>query len=87
LYGYSTKLDAEKYGYDGLARIIYAASEMRVIRFYPPDPPNSWSILRLQKNGTDAEAVQNAVQLSVQMNLQNFVQKLLQQISSNMIAV
>jgi hypothetical protein len=47
--------DAEKHGYSGLARIIYAAEGAEIIRFHSPNPPNSRSILDLQKNGTDAE--------------------------------
>ena len=52
MYAFSTKLDTEKNAYDGFTRIISAAEVTRFIRFYPP---NSRSILRLQKNGANAE--------------------------------
>jgi hypothetical protein len=55
LYGFSTKLNTEKYGYGGLTRIIPAAEIVQLIRSDPPHPPNSRSILSLQKNGRDAE--------------------------------
>jgi hypothetical protein len=35
--------------------MIPAAEVARRIRFDPPNPPNSRSILHLQKNSTDAE--------------------------------
>jgi hypothetical protein len=55
LYEYSTKLDAEKHGCSGLARIIPAAEGAQFIRSNLLHPPNSRSIFSLQKNGTDAE--------------------------------
>lgn len=45
----------QKYGYDGLIGIIPAAESIRFIRVDSPNPLNSWSILRLLKNGRDAE--------------------------------
>lgn len=45
----------EKHGCSGLSRIISVAEGVQLIRFDPPNLPNSRSILRVQKNGTDAE--------------------------------
>ena len=55
MYECGTKLDTEKHGYDGLARIIPATEGAQLIRSYPPNPPNSRSIFGLQKNGRNAE--------------------------------
>jgi hypothetical protein len=52
LYVFSTKLNTQKHGCSGLARIIPVAEVARLIRFYSP---NSRSIFDLQKNGTDAK--------------------------------
>ncbi len=46
LYGFSTELDADERGCGGLAQMI---------RVNLPNPLDSRSILRLQKNGSDAE--------------------------------
>ena len=46
LYVFSTGLDAEKHGCGGLSRILHLTEAVCMIRYNPPD---SWSILRLQK--------------------------------------
>jgi hypothetical protein len=72
------KARRREHGYDGLARLIPVAEVARLIRFYPPDPPDSRSILNLQKNGRDAKPVQKTFAETVQYPLQYLMQMLVQ---------
>ena len=55
MYAFSTKSGMEKHGCSGLSRIISVVEGAQLIRFDPPNLPNSRSILGLQKNGRDVE--------------------------------
>jgi hypothetical protein len=75
LYGYSAKPDAEKYGYEGLTRIIYAAEVAQINRFDSLNPPTVYFRLA-EKMAAMQKLVQYAVQSFVQMYMQTFVQYL-----------
>jgi len=72
LYEYSTKLDAEKHGYDGLTRIIPVA-EGRGGNPFLSAPSAQFAVY--SRSAKKMAPMQKPVQLSVQMLMQIFMQK------------